>query len=382
MGLRSVSSESGATRFSTRSAFVFWLVGALVIALLGGIWLALPALLLAFASAIVASMLVATARPLQRYVGLSRRAAIGVGGTMLLALPLIAILLVGPVLQSQLIQIGTTLPETVRAIEHDFNVSFVSIFKQATGSESGLGGENVRGIISDAVSVGSLLLSNLGSAGSFLLNAIAALVVVIFGGFYLAFDVEHYRRGTVRLFPPRHHDKIERALGNCGRALQGWLKAQLIAMTAVGLLAGGTAWVLGLPAPLAVGFIAGLLEFFPIVGPWLGAVPMLLLAFGQGMQTLLLAAAALLVIQQLEANVITPIAQERMAEIPPFVVLFGLIAFGFVFGLIGFIVAGPLTLVAYVLVNELYVRDMLGQDVKVPGEAKPEETSLADAASN
>jgi predicted PurR-regulated permease PerM len=146
------------------------------------------------------------------------------------------------------------------------------------------------------------------------------------------------------------------------------------------MLTGGGAWLIGLPAPLAIGVIAGVLEFFPIIGPWLTAIPVLLLAFGQGPQVILFAALLLLLVQQLESNVITPLAQQSMAKIPPFVVLFGLIAFGLMFGWIGVIAAGPLTLVAYVLISELYVKDALGQQIEVPGAPRPGEPAASHGA--
>jgi predicted PurR-regulated permease PerM len=220
-----------------------------------------------------------------------------------------------------------------------------------------------------------MVVSQLGVAGSFVVSAIAGLIVVVVGGIYIASDPDRYRRGIVQLVPKGHQDKFNRAIGACGHALEQWLRAQFAAMVAVGVLTGLGAWLIGLPAPLAIGVIAGILEFFPIIGPWLGAVPVLLLAIGQGMQTIVLAALLLLVIQQLEASVITPIAQDTMVKIPPFLVLFGLIAFGLVFGLVGVLVAGPLTLVAYVLVKELYIKDALGTDHHAPSKSAPSPTT-------
>lgn len=88
----------------------------------------------------------------------------------------------------------------------------------------------------------------------------------------------------------------------------------------------------------------------------------------------------LLLVQQLESNVNTPRAQQSLAKIPPFIVLFGLIAFGLVFGRIGVIVAGPPTLVACVLISELYVKDALGQQIEAPGAPKPGEPAASHGA--
>jgi len=375
MSLRSIHSDSDRPTAPVRAAAIFWLIGALVVAFLIAIWLALPALLVAFASVIVAVMLIAVARPLERLLGLRYPFALAMAGVVLLTLPVVACVLVGPQLKVQLAQVAQQIPAAIESIEHNFGIDLTSIVKDATGSGSpGATTSGGRSVISDAVSVGGLLLSNLSVAGSFVMNALAGLLIVIFGGFYLASDPQRYRQGFVRLFPPRHQEKMDSALDHCGRALERWLIAQAIAMTAVGMMAGLGSWALGLPAPLAIGVISGILEFFPVVGPWLGAVPVLLLAFGQGLQVMILAALMLLVIQQVEANLITPLVQQTFAEIPPFLVLFGLVVFGLIFGLAGVLVAGPLTLVAYVLVVELYVNDTLGQDLKIPGETDSEES--------
>ncbi|MGE0765365.1 MAG: AI-2E family transporter [Hyphomicrobiaceae bacterium] len=372
MSLRSVQPEGEPRPLSVRSAVAFWLTGALIATLLVAIWLAIPALLVAFASVIIATILVAMARPLERYCGVRHSIALALAAVALLLLPVIAALLIGPQLKAQLGQIAQQLPAAIKGIETQLGISFSSLLQGATDANPSTPGGTIRNVLSDAMSLGSIVLSNLGSAGSFVVNALAGLLVVFFGAFYLAADPARYRAGLVRLFPRRHQAKVDVALGNCGRSLERWLLAQAIAMLAVGTMAGLAAWALGLPAPLAIGVISGLLEFFPVIGPWLGAVPVLLLAFGQGPQVAVLAALMLVAIQQFEANVITPLVQERFAEIPPFLVLFGLVVFGLIFGLIGVLVASPLTLVAYVLVTELYVKDALGQDVRSPGE--PRET--------
>lgn len=356
------------------SAFLFWLTGVLVVSLAAAAWLAMPALLLAFAAAIFAVMLRAVARPLQDWTGLPEGWALLVAGLLILSLPLAGILLIGPELSGQLHDLGKRLPDAIAAFEQRFGVNLEGLVKDAAGASDG-SAARVGSIVPDPVALARTLLSQLSSAGSMLISAAAGLIILVVGGSYLASSPSRYREGVVQLFPVSQQRRIDHALGSCGIAIDRWLKAQLISMVAVGALTGAGAWALGLPAPLAIAFLTGVLEFIPILGPWLGAVPVLLLAVGQDMQTILLAAALIVAVQQLESNLITPLAQQSMAEIPPFLILFGLLAFGMVFGIVGVLVSGPLTLVAYVLVTELYVRDTLGQDVAIPGRAEAEAAS-------
>jgi predicted PurR-regulated permease PerM len=137
-------------------------------------------------------------------------------------------------------------------------------------------------------------------------------------------------------------------------------------MSIVGCLTGLGACLIGLPTPLALGAIAGLAEFILTIGPILGAVPAVLLAFTEGTHmvvwTLLLYAA----IQQLESNLITPLAQQRMVTIPPALLLFAAIALGLLFGSMGLILAGPLTVIGYIAIERLYVRDALAEETALP----------------
>lgn len=123
---------------------------------------------------------------------------------------------------------------------------------------------------------------------------------------------------------------------------------------------------MGLQAPLALGLLAGLAEFVPMVGPIIGAIPALLLAFPRGNTTVLWALALFVASQQLKSNVITPLLQKRMVEVPPVLLLFADVAFGLLFGLLGVVIAAPLTLVAFVAVKKLHVRDALGQPTEIP----------------
>ncbi|PSN14955.1 hypothetical protein C7293_09420 [filamentous cyanobacterium CCT1] len=68
-----------------------------------------------------------------------------------------------------------------------------------------------------------------------------------------------------------------------------------------------------------------------------------------------------LVVEQLEGNVLTPIVQHRMVSLPPALVLSSVLAMGLVFGLVGVLVATPLTVVVFIVVRMLYLEDVLGE---------------------
>jgi predicted PurR-regulated permease PerM len=350
------------------TTFVIVMIAGLTIALLLALWQAREAVLLAFAASVLAVVLLAVARPLERWLHLSRRVAVPLATLALLGAFLGATVSVGAQLAREVAVLAEALPTAIEKIEAQFGVRLEDIVRGAagTGAKPGEAG-NALPSLTEILGGAATALGSLASAGSLVGNALAGTLIVVVGAIYLALDPARHRRGLVLLFPSSQQPVAAEALVNSGIALGKWLRAQLIAMVAVGLLAGLGAWWIDLPAPLAIGIVAGLTEFIPVLGPWLGAVPALILAAGAGWQPLLWTGALFLAIQQLENSMITPLAQQQTTDIPPFLVLFGVITLGLVFGLPGVLVSGPLTLVAYVLVTELYVRDTLGHDVPVPG---------------
>lgn len=349
------------------TVFVVVLTAGIVVALLLAVWQAREAVLLAFTAAVFAVVLLAIARPLERWTGLGRNVTLPLAALLIIGIVGLFAWIIGAELAKQFAVLSAALPDALDDFQRRLGIDLEELARSSGGQQSGSeAGGHLRSL-PDLVGIARTAMGNIVSMGTLLLDAVAGIVVVIVGGYYLAVDPKTYRRGLVLLFPEDRHDQADAAIRDCGHALHLWLLAQLMAMAMVGTLMGLGAWMIGLPAPLAIGFFASLTEFVPIVGPLIGALPPLLLAFGMGLDQVAWTVALVLGIQQVESNVISPLVQQKMADIPPFLVLFGVIALGLLFGAAGVIVAAPLTIVAYVLVTKLYVRDTLGQDVPVPG---------------
>jgi predicted PurR-regulated permease PerM len=94
----------------------------------------------------------------------------------------------------------------------------------------------------------------------------------------------------------------------------------------------------------------------------------LVIAASQSTEMLLWTAGAFVVIQQIESNLISPLIQHRTVELPPVLSVLAVLAFATVFGPTGLVLAVPLTVVFYVLIKKLYVRETLGESTHVPGE--------------
>jgi predicted PurR-regulated permease PerM len=136
-------------------------------------------------------------------------------------------------------------------------------------------------------------------------------------------------------------------------AVSGWLKAQGVSMVFVGIFTGVALGLVGIPAAPALGLVAGLCEFVPYLGTIVVAVPAILIGFSISPETGIWTIVVIVIVQQVQGNIVTPLVQSSMAELPPALTIFSLIAAGILLGPMGVILAVPLTVVAQTLVKEL-----------------------------
>lgn len=212
----------------------------------------------------------------------------------------------------------------------------------------------------------SKTLSNVGIAATALIATVANILLIVFLSVYFAVDPQMYRNGTLRLLPPHLRGRVGRSLDDAGEALQKWLLGQAIAMLTVGVLVGVGLALVGVPLALALGVLAALLEFVPVVGPILFSIPGLLLAFANGPHTAFYALIVYVVVQQFEGNVLIPLVQRWAVRLPPVVGLLAVVAGGLLLGVTGVVFATPLAVVGMSLVKHLYVEEALENGRKTP----------------
>lgn len=223
---------------------------------------------------------------------------------------------------------------------------------------------------SEELQSGGGIVSNVGNIAVSIGNGVADLLLVIVGGIYLAAQPQLYRTGLLKLVPARGRALAADALDASNRALRLWLLGRLVSMATVGLLIWLGLMIIGVPSALSLGLLAALLEFVPFIGPIIAAIPATLLAFADSPEKALWTLLLFFAIQQFEGNVLEPIVQQRAVDLPPALLLFALVAGGLLFGIGGILLAAPLTVVVYVLVKRLYVREALNTDTPLPGSSE------------
>ena len=321
--------------------------GVVVLLLLA--WQLAHLLLLVFGSIIVATILRNSGNVLRDWCHVPEAWSLPAAGLILVAVVGGVTALLGQQITEQLGQLGDQLAANIEQLRDQLVSSGMSQH------------------LNEASVIGAVV-GNVTSIGKLLMGGVADSLLVLVSGVYLALDPALYRRGTSLLFPRHYQPRLNDAFEASGNALTRWLMTQLVAMAMVGSLSLIGLYAIGMPSPLALALIAGATEFIPYLGPWLGAIPALLVAWSQGPDTLLWAGLLYLGIQQVEAFIISPLLARQMVAVPPALGLFAVVAFGMLLGPFGLVLAFPLTIVTMVLVIKLYVQPELDEDVPAPGE--------------
>jgi predicted PurR-regulated permease PerM len=185
------------------------------------------------------------------------------------------------------------------------------------------------------------------------------LVVILATSIFLAIAPGTYTSGLLRLVPPRWRPRGQQVLEEVGSTLQFWFLGQFADMLVVTLLTGAGLAILGVPLALTLALIAGLFNFVPYIGALAGAVPALAVAVGQSPRMAVYVAILFVVVQTLEGNIIAPLIQKRTVDLPPALTILSQTVLGTLFGVMGLILATPLTAAAMTAVRMIYVETVL-----------------------
>lgn len=320
------------------------------------VWQFAGLLLLAFASCLVAIMLRAISTRLQRFTGMGAGWALLLACLVILGVAMIFFMLLGAQIKNEVSVLGREIPGLLSDVGNRLGVRHLDqrVLEWAEGLATHDG-----------------LMGRITATTSLIVSGFADVLLVVVAGVYLAVSPDTYRSGVLRLVPARWRDNTGHFMDTAGHALTLWLAGQLATMAAVGVLFAGGLFIMGVPSAIALGFIAGIAEFVPYAGPILGAIPALLIAIPMGRNEVLGVLGVYLAIQALEGNVLSPLIQKKAVNLPPVLTLFAIVAIGGLFGMLGLLLATPLTVIGFIAVKQFYLRDMLKQDASIPGEADP-----------
>lgn len=331
----------------------------ILIALVAGaliLWQLRYVLVLLFGTVLIATMIRAIANPVTKHLRLPEGIAVALSVLVIAGVVGGTIWLVNDQISAQTQHLADAIPKAVTMVDH------------------WLGGFGLNHPLEDWFrrihSGNGAIVSNFAGWLSSLTFGITSILILIFGGIFLAAQPRFYGIGAIKLVPAEKRSLIAEAMLESENALRLWLKGQIIAMVVIGVLTWIGFVIIGIQSALVLAVIAGVLEFIPYAGPIASAVPAVLVALSQSPELAVWTVVMYVIVHHVEAYVLQPLVQQYAVDVPAVVMLFSLLAFGMLFGLIGVLFAAPMAVVAYVMVKRLYVVEALQTPTPIPGEKK------------
>ncbi len=181
--------------------------------------------------------------------------------------------------------------------------------------------------------------------------------------FYLLVDLPHVRASARSLVPERARGDVMVVSRRLSHAIGGYFRGQLAVAIVVGTMASIGMLAIHLPFWLIVGMIAGLFNMIPLIGPWVGAVPGVVIALttGGGLSKAIAVAVVMAIVQQIDNHFISPIVMQRAVKLHPSAVMLALLAGGTLGGFFGLLLAVPATAMLKILMGHAWRHLVLEQ---------------------
>jgi len=308
-------------------------------------------ILLMFAAALLAIFLRGLADIVVRYTNIGEVWAVLLVSVLLLAVLAGSIALLAPSVAEQVRHLQVELPKSAQQA-----ANYISqfgwgraILEQMPSSTDIL--QNISA---------STLLSRVGGIFSSTFGALANFFIVILLAMYLAAEPKFYVHGFTKLFPVDKRSHAREVIIAIGETLRWWLIGKAGSMLFIGILTWIGLSIIGVPLALTLGLIAGLLSFIPNFGPILSALPAILLAFIDSPITAVYVLALYVGVQLVESNLVTPLIERETVELPPGLTIVFQLALSVLIGGLGLVLATPLLAVVMVVVQIVYIQDILG----------------------
>lgn len=266
------------------------------------------------------------------------------------AIVLAALFIVFPFIQ-EFDKFVIDLPGLVRRIQF----LLVVIEQQATAMELP---DNVRDLLNQGI---ANMASFSVEMAKRILNAVfgfasqaVELVVVPVLTYYLLKDWRSLQSGLINAFSVQYRQQLQNVTNEMGSVISGYIRGQIVISIIMGILVFSGMYLLGVDYPLVLGLLATLTETIPIVGPIIGAIPAILLAYIAAPALAVKVIIFYILIQQIENHLIVPNIMGHTIDLHPILVVVSLLIGGHIYGVVGMMLAVPVTALLRVIIRHLW----------------------------
>ena len=328
---------------------MFW-VAALVV-LLGALWL-LADILLPFVAGMALAYLLDPIARLAGRLGIGRAASALIVITLVIVVLVVVAMLVAPVLSHQLTAFVDNLPGYLTRLQSLVADPSRPWLSKIFGERLSDGGSSLGGLAAQGSGWIATFLGSLWTGGRAVFSVLSLLVITPVVAFYLLCDWDRLLATVDGWLPRPYRDTICGLAREIDSAIAGFVRGQAVICVILAVFYAIGLTLTGLNFGFLIGLMTGFISFIPFVGALTGFLIAGIVAIAQfwpNMTPILLVVGVFVVGQGLEGYVLSPKLVGARVGLHPVWLIFALLAFGYLFGFLGLLVAIPLAAAVGVL---------------------------------
>ncbi len=321
--------------------FDFWSIAKIFGVILGLLFLYLirDIILIIFTAAIIATIITPLVNFLER-----KKIARWLGAAITYILIAAVISLIGVAVVPKVINqshvLITRLPETIASLMENFSTKTQSDLVQVLG-----------GWLQGSPGVGKSVFSVLGSVTGQFFTGFMIFVIA----FYLTIEKKTLSSVIERFIPEKYKGFIDRFLDSVQKEIGSWGRGMLMLVVCVTIMSYIGLSILGVKYALALAVLAGITEFIPYIGSYIGAIPAVIVALTQSPTLALFVIILYIIIQQIQGNLISPYIMHRAVGLDPLTIIVVLLIGGKIAGPLGMILAVPFATIVSILIKDYMI---------------------------
>lgn len=183
-------------------------------------------------------------------------------------------------------------------------------------------------------------------------STIVAIFTILILSFYMLLEENELKDYMDQNIPIAQKDRIFPVIRKIGLKMGDWFRGQLSLMIIIGILDGIALLILGVPYALVIAIWGGLTEGIPYIGPFLGMLVAGIVAYTVSPLTALFVIIVFIIIQQLENQFLVPKIMGKAVGLSPVIIILALLVGAKLMGVLGMIIAVPVSAVIWVLIQE------------------------------
>lgn len=187
-----------------------------------------------------------------------------------------------------------------------------------------------------AKSLPSTIINGVGS----IVSSIGSLLLGLIVGFYLLIDFDAMSKGF-NIIPKKYKSTVKKIVYEIDATCKDFVQGTLLIALIISIITSIFFAIIGLPSPMLFGLICGITNMIPYIGPWIGGGIAAIVGFTVSPLVGILTIVIVFIAQQIDGLALQPLIMGKTMKLHPVTIMIGLLVFGYLFGIIGMLIATP-----------------------------------------